>query len=83
MARTGRRGPAAGAQGDRGKAALAQWLRERTTVSLRWVSERFGMGHYRQAGRRPRKMRATDLRKLQQVQAKLAAIAGVERGKHR
>ena len=65
------------------KAALAQWLRERTTVSLRWVSERFGMGHYRQAGRRPRKMRATDLRKLQQVQAKLAAIAGVERGKHR
>ena len=27
------------------KTALAWWLRERTTVSLRWVSEELGMGH--------------------------------------
>ena len=42
------------------KVALAWWLRRRTTVSLRWVSERLGMGHYtrvtqaiHRAGRRP------------------------------
>jgi hypothetical protein len=28
------------------KTALAGWLRGRTTVSLRWVTERLGMGHY-------------------------------------
>jgi REP element-mobilizing transposase RayT len=64
------------------KAALAQWLRERTTVSLRWVSARLGMGHYSNAGRGPRKMRAADLRQLQQARSKLAAIGGKERGKH-
>jgi len=42
------------------KVVLAWWLRRRTTVSLRWVSERLGMGHYtrvtqaiHRAGRRP------------------------------
>jgi hypothetical protein len=42
------------------KVVLAWWLRRRTTVSLRWVSERLGMGHYsrvtqaiNRAGRRP------------------------------
>ena len=28
------------------KVALAWWLRGRTTVPLRWVSEWLGMGHY-------------------------------------
>jgi REP element-mobilizing transposase RayT len=28
------------------KAVLAWWLRRRTTVSLRWVSERLAMGHF-------------------------------------
>jgi REP-associated tyrosine transposase len=28
------------------KAVLAWWVRQRTTVSLRWVGERLGMGHY-------------------------------------
>ena len=28
------------------KVALAWWLRDGTTVSLRWVSERLGKGHY-------------------------------------
>ena len=28
------------------KVALAWWLRCKTTVSLRWVSEQLGMGHY-------------------------------------
>ena len=29
------------------KAVLAWWLRQRTTVTLRWVSQRLDMGHYR------------------------------------
>ncbi|HEX3624564.1 MAG TPA: hypothetical protein VH280_03970 [Verrucomicrobiae bacterium] len=28
------------------KAVLAWWLRESTTVTVRWVSERLEMGHY-------------------------------------
>jgi hypothetical protein len=47
------------------KVFLAWWLRQRTTVPLRWVSERLAMGHYtrvtqavsrmdRRPGRRPR-----------------------------
>jgi len=34
------------AKGAAEKVVLAWWLRRRTTVSLRWVSERLGMGHY-------------------------------------
>jgi len=56
------------------KVVLAWWLRRRTTVSLRWVSKRLGMGHYsrvtqaiNRAGRRPG-------RKLNQVKRKLARL---------
>ena len=58
------------------KAALSQWLRECTTVSLRWVSERLGMGHYSNAGRGTRKMRRQDVRQLRQALARLATITG-------
>ena len=61
------------------KAALSQWLRERTTVSLRWVSERLGMGHYSHAGRGTRKMRAQVVRQLRQALSKLATIASDSR----
>ena len=61
------------------KAALSAWLRERTTVSLRWVSERLGMGHYSNAGRGPRKMRAAEVRKLRQALSKLETVAGDKR----
>ena len=61
------------------KAALSQWLRERTTVSLRWVSGRLGMGHYSNAGRGPRKMSAGDAREMKQVLSKLKTIADDER----
>jgi len=54
------------------------WLRAQTAVSLRWVSERLAMGHYSNAGRGPRKMRAEDRRKFQQALAKLAGKAGSE-----
>jgi hypothetical protein len=56
------------------KAALARWLREQTTVSLRWVSERLAMGHYSNAGRGPRKLSAGDVRKARQVRAKLETL---------
>jgi hypothetical protein len=56
------------------KAALARWLRAHTTVSLRWVSERLRMGHYSNAGRGPRKMKAADLQRLRQATAKLASL---------
>jgi hypothetical protein len=58
------------------KAALSRWLRERSTVSLRWVGERLGMGHYSNAGRGTGKMRTQDVRKLEQALSKLATIAG-------
>ncbi len=35
----------AGRKGTAEKVALAWWLRRKTTVSLRWVSERLNMGH--------------------------------------
>ena len=34
------------------KQVLAWWLRERTTVSLAWLSERLAMGHYTRVSRR-------------------------------
>jgi hypothetical protein len=56
------------------KAALARWLRERTTVSLRWVSERLAMGHYSNAGRGPRKLSAGDVRKTRHARTMLETI---------
>jgi hypothetical protein len=57
------------------KAALAQWVRGRTTVSLRWVSARREMGHYTNAGRGPRKMSAGDVRNARKARSKLDIIA--------
>ena len=57
------------------KAALACWLRERTTVSLRWVSERLAMGHYSNAGRGPRKLKAMEEQKRRRALGKLKRIA--------
>jgi REP element-mobilizing transposase RayT len=56
------------------KAALAAWLREQTTVSLRWLAERLAMGHYSNAGGSFHKLKPDDVRKARQAQAKLAAI---------
>ena len=61
------RGPKVTAQ----KAALAQWLRECTTVSLRWVSERLGMGHYSNVSRSVRKMRSEDVRDFKRARSQL------------
>jgi hypothetical protein len=61
------------------KAALSQWLRAQTTMTLRWVSERLRMGHYSNAGRGPKKMKAEDLQRLRQATAKLASLNTEER----
>ena len=61
------------------KSALSQWLRERTTVSLRWVSERLGVGHCSNARRASRKMRATDVRTLKRARSKVATLDADER----
>ena len=57
------------------KAALAGWLRERSTVSLRWLSERLHMGHYSNACRGPRKMSRDAERKRTQSRAKLDRLS--------
>jgi hypothetical protein len=54
-------------QGAARKVALAWWVRPRTTVPLRWVSERLGLGHYSrvtQAVSRVRRRRGRKLEKL-------------------
>jgi hypothetical protein len=58
------------------KAALAQWLRARTTVSLRWVAARLKMGHYTNAGRNPRKMRTESRDKFKKARSKLETLEG-------
>jgi len=49
------------------KAVLAWWLRRRTTVSLRWVSERLGMGHYSRVSQAVSRMERKPARKLKQM----------------
>jgi hypothetical protein len=56
------------------KAALAGWLRERTSVSLRWLSARLEMGHYTNASRRRRQMNPGALRKFKQARTKLEIL---------
>ena len=55
----------------REKVALAWWLRERTTVSLRWVSQRLEMGHYSRASQAVSRMARRPGRQLEQLKQKL------------
>jgi len=54
---------------------LAWWLRGRTVVTLRWVSERLKMGHYTRVTQAISRMRRRPGRKLKQMQRKLAGLA--------
>ncbi|MGA2866277.1 MAG: transposase [Verrucomicrobiota bacterium] len=54
------------------KAALAWWLRQRTTVPLRWVSERLGMGHSSRVAQAVSRMRRRPGRKLEKLRRELA-----------
>jgi putative transposase len=56
------------------KAALAWWLRQRTTVGLSWVAGRLGMGHASRVSQAVARMRSRPGRRLKQLQKRLAAI---------
>ena len=56
------------------KVVLAWWLRQRTTVSLRWVSERLGMGHYTRVTQAISRMNRRPGRGLRVLQRKLERL---------
>jgi hypothetical protein len=49
------------------KMALSWWLRERTTVSLRWVSEELAMGHYTRVSPAVSRLQRKPGRKLERL----------------
>jgi hypothetical protein len=53
------------------KTVLAWWLRERTTVSLKWVSQALGMGHYTRASQAVSRMNRKPARKLLKLKEQL------------
>jgi len=56
------------------KTVLAGWLRQKTTVSLRWVSARLRMGHYTRVTQAVSRMRHRPGRRLRAMAAKLARL---------
>ncbi|MGD1085556.1 MAG: transposase [Verrucomicrobiota bacterium] len=56
------------------KVALAWWLRERTTVSLRWVAERLRMGHYSRVTQAVSRMKRRPGRRVQQIQRRIVKL---------
>ncbi len=60
------------------KVALAWWLRQRTTVSLRWVSERLRMGHYTRVTQAIRRAGRQSGRKINQIKRKLEQLERME-----
>ncbi|MGO8764280.1 MAG: transposase [Limisphaerales bacterium] len=56
------------------KAALAWWLRRRTTVPLRWVGERLQMGHYTRVTQAVSRMNRKPARKLRQMHGTLLRL---------
>jgi len=57
------------------KLALAWWLRRNTTVSLRWVSQRLGMGHYSRVTQAISRMNRRPGKNLEKLERKLSALA--------
>ena len=53
------------------KTALAWWLRERTTVSLRWVGQTLAMGHYTRVTQAVSRMKRRPGRKLEAMKQRL------------
>ena len=56
------------------KVVLAWWLRQRTAVPLRWVSERLAMGHYTRVMQAVTRMNRQPGRRLQGLQRKLERL---------
>jgi hypothetical protein len=53
---------------------LAWWLRQRTTVSLRWLGERLGMGHYTRVSQAIGMVKRNRDRKLERLRRKLIQL---------
>jgi putative transposase len=58
-------------KGAREKVVLAWWVRQRTTVPLRWVSERLAMGHYSRGSQAVSRMRRRPGAKLEKLRRTL------------
>ena len=56
------------------KRVLAWWLRRRTTVSLRWLGERLGMGHYTRVSQAIGVVKRNRDRKLERLRRKLIQL---------
>jgi len=57
------------------KLVLAWWVRENTTVTLRWVAERLGMGHYTRVTQAISRMSRRPERKLGKMKRQLMVLA--------
>ena len=55
------------------KLVLAWWLRQRTTVPLRWVSERLAMGHISRVSQAVARIQRRPSRNHEQIKRRLAA----------
>ena len=53
------------------KTVLAWWLRERTTVSLRWVSQELAMGHYTRVTQAVSRLKRKPGKKLEKLKRQL------------
>ena len=62
------------AKGAPEKVALAWWLRARTTVTLRWVGDRLGLGHYSRVTQAVSRMNRKPGRKQAALGKKLSAL---------
>ncbi len=58
------------------KTVLAWWLRERTTVTLRWVGQTLSMGHYTRVTQAVSRMQRKPAQPLKKLQERLLKIEG-------
>ena len=63
------------------KTALAWWLRERTTVPLRWVSQELDVGHYTRVTQAVSRMQRKPGRKLENLKRRLLQMEEQDDGK--
>jgi REP element-mobilizing transposase RayT len=56
------------------KTVLAWWLRERTTVSLRWVSQKLEMGHYTRVTQAVSRLKRKPGKKLEKLKRQLQQL---------
>jgi len=60
------------------KRVLAWWLRQRTTVSLRWLSERLAMGHFTRVSQAIGEVKDRPDRRLERLKGKLNRLESMQ-----